>query len=186
MDLWIFRLAQDGLSFEAIDTSAGNKRVGVLLCTVNEKGIANPIDEEMSGMEMDKKMIILFDILHDCLPFVNSEIFGRHQCDKYFEGVLLSVLSGYGGKGIAGKLIQAAEEKALELQTGLIYICASSEFTANAVAKRGFHTIYTLPYEEYRWNGQRAVLPKHPHVAMKSCIKLLKWLIVAFKSICFE
>lgn len=174
MDLWVLRLAQDGLSFEAIDTIDADKRVGVLLCTVNQKGIMNPIDEELSGTEIDEKMTILFDILHDVLPFVNSEIFGRYQCDKYFEGVLLSVLSSYGGQGIAGKLIDAAEEKAKELQTGLIYICASSKFTAGAVAKRGFQTIYTLPYEEFLRNGQRVVSPKPPHVAMKSCIKLLK------------
>lgn len=153
--------------------SNDDKRVGVFLCTKYRKGIENIIDQELKQLQHDKNFDVFVDILHDPLPFVQQQIFSRPNA-SYFEGVLLSVLNGYGGQGIAGKLLEAVEEKARNLGLGAIYVCASSNFTFKAVLKKGFGLEMTIPYEQYLKDGRMAVLPKAPHNAVRACVKYLE------------
>lgn len=166
-------MAQSGLSFEAIDTSCDNKRVGVFLCTMYEKGVRHPIEAEVDSMARDENMNQIFDILHELHPAVHSEIFEKRGQTCYLEGTHLSVLSDYGGQGIAGKLIGAVEDKAREINVNLVYICCSSEFTARAVAKRDFEMFDTYRYDQYSRDGKCIFQPSGPHVGLKSYIKVL-------------
>lgn len=174
MDMWITRMVQSGLCFEAIDArKAVNQRVGIFLCTLYERNVPHPIMQEVEGMALDRKMSHILDIMHAPHPFVQSEIYDRRGRSRYLEGTQLSVLSEYAGQGIAGKLIEAVENKARDLVVDVVYICCSSEFTARAVSKHDFHIIHSYRYDEYVRNGQQIFQPKEPHVALKSYIKIL-------------
>lgn len=171
-DLWVLRTATNGLSFEAIDTSDNNKRVGAYLCTTYRNGVQNPIDAELATVEMDEQMGALCACLDGLHETVRPEIFRRYQVDEYLEGVNLSVLSDYAGQGIAGKLSQAIEDRAVEVQIPLVYVCCSSEFTARVVKKRDYELFHTSPYEEYkRADGEKMFDIKPPHVALKCYAK---------------
>lgn len=172
-DLWVQRLAEEGLSLEAIDTTNGNKRVGAYLCSAYRKDTPHPIDVEIESMEQDDQIKSLCDILHEPLDVVRSEIHDRHKKDAYFEGIFLSVLSEYCGQGIGARLIKAAEDKAREINIHAIYVCATSNYTAAAVAKQGYEGVYTLPYDKYEKDGKRIYYPKHPHVALQSFVKVV-------------
>lgn len=175
MDLWIIRMVQSGLCFEAIDTrkEAVNQRVGVFLCTLYEKDVPHPIDEEVNAMTFDKKMGQIFDILHQPHPIITSEIYDRRGRSRYLDGTQLSVIRDYGGQGIAGKLIEAVENKARDMGVDLVCICCTSEYSARAVSNRGYHIIHSYRYDEYVRDGQQIFQPKEPHVAIQSYIKIL-------------
>lgn len=67
-------MVEGGLSFEAIDESADNERVGVILCQMHMKGAKNQIEEELEGMEMDEKTEKISNLLNEIYPSVLSEI----------------------------------------------------------------------------------------------------------------
>lgn len=165
-------MVEGGLCFEAIDGRAGNKRVGALLTSIYRKGEKNPIDEELESMEMDYTLATLVDVLHSPLPKIQSQIFSHYKKDRYLDGVFLSVLSSYGGQGIAGQLIEAAEHRAQELGVEAVLFSATSQFTAAAVSKRGYQIIHTFPYEKYLQEGKRVLFTRTPHVAANFCVKL--------------
>lgn len=170
----MLRTAESGLSFEAIDTSDGDKRVGAYLCTVYTKGEKNDIDLELGAMEMDERMEKLDGILDGMHQHLRPEIFRRFQVHSYLEGVNLSVLPSHAGQGIAGKLTQAIEDKARELNIDLVYVCCSSEYTARVVQKRDYELIHTLPYDQYvDKEGQRVFNIQEPHVALKCYAKFV-------------
>lgn len=173
MDLWVRRTAESGLSFEAIDTSDGNKRVGAYLCTVYEKGVPHAIDEELGAMDMDEKMQKVVDILDGMHLHLRPQIYERFNVNAYLEGVNLSVLPGYGGQGIAGKLSEAIENKAREMSFPLVYVCCSSEYTAKVVAKRNYQLIHTLPYDQHLEDGTQVFHTKPPHTAIKCYVRLV-------------
>lgn len=162
MDWWIARLAEGGLSFEAIDTSAGNRRVGVLLCTSYHRTQKNEIVEELKTLPGDPKTKRLDELLDNVFPVVHEEIFERRQKTEYLEGVFLSVLSEFGGRGIAGQLVEAAEKKAQQIGMDLVYICCSSAYSAKVCERRGFELFHSFPCPM-----------KPPHDALHSFLKLL-------------
>lgn len=166
-------MVESGLSFEAIDESADNKRIGVILCQIHGKGVKNEIEEELEGMQMDEKTEKISNLLNEIYPSVTREIYDNRQKSAYFEGVYLSVLSGYGGQGIAGKLIGAMEMKAHHLDIDTIYICCSSEFSGKACEKRDYVLFHTYPYTNHTRNGAVVFKVKPPHYALKSYIKIL-------------
>lgn len=167
-------MVESGLSFEAIDESADNERVGVILCQMHMKGAKNQIEEELEGMEMDEKTEKISNLLNEIYPSVLSEIYNHRQKSAYFEGVYLSVRSDYGGRGIAGKLIAAMEMKARDLDVETIYICCSSEFSRKACEKQDFVLFHSYPYTNHVRNGEVVFNVKPPHYALKSYIKILK------------
>lgn len=174
-DLWVLRTAVSGLSFEAIDTSDGNKRIGAFLCTTYKNGVKNPIDAELEALEeMDEQMKILAGCLDDMHAHLRPVIFDKFQIDEYLEGVNLSVLPEYTGRGIAGQLTQAIEDRARELNIPTVYVCCSSEYTARVVQKRGYQLIHTKPYEDCLHDGKRAFDTEEPHVALKCYLKMIQ------------
>lgn len=174
-DLWVLRTAENGLSFEAIDTSDGNKRVGAYLCTTFKDGEENPIDQELATVEMDEKMGKLCELLDGMHSTLRPEIYKKFNVNEYLEGVNLSVLPSYAGKGIAGKLTQAIEVKAKEWNIGLVYVCCSSHFTARVVQKRDYELIHTLPHDQnLDAKGQKVFNIPEPHSALKCYVKLIK------------
>lgn len=173
-DFWLLCTAINGISFEAVDTSDGNKRVGAYLCTTYKNGEKNPIDEQLEAFdEMDEKMELLGGCLDELHLHLRPEIFKKFQIDEYLEGVNLSVLPSYAGLGIAGKLTEAVEERARELHIPMVYVCCSSEYTARVVQKRDYQLIHTLPYEEYLKGGKRVFNTTAPHEAIKCYVKLV-------------
>lgn len=174
-DLWVLRTAENGLSFEAIDTSDGNKRVGAYLCTAFKDGEENPIDLELATVEMDEKMGKVCEMLDGMHSTLRPEIYKKFNVNEYLEGVNLSVLPSYAGKGIAGKLTQAIEDKARELNIGLVYVCCSSHFTARVVQKRDYELIHTLPHDQnLDAEGRKVFDIPEPHSALKCYVKLIK------------
>lgn len=172
-NLRIQRTAETGLSFEAIDTSAGDKRVGVFLCTTNEKDVENPIDTESKSLisNVDEKTAKLSMIPKFLYPVVQAEVYEKLGKKVYFEGVFLSVLSDYGGRGIAGKLIEAIEKKAQQMEIDTVYICCSSEFSAKSCKKSEFKLFHEYPYTDFVKDGEIIFKVKPPHYAMKSYLK---------------
>lgn len=171
-ELWLMRTATNGLSFEAIDTSDGNRRVGAYLCTTYKKGEQNPIDAELEAFPgIDDKMTKIAGMLDGMHLNLRPVIYDRYCVDEYLEGVNLSVLPGYAGKGIAGRLTQAIEDKAREMGLSLVYVCCSSEYTARVVEKREYELLHTLPYADYIVDGQIVFVPDAPHTALKCYTK---------------
>lgn len=174
-DYWVLLTAVNGLSFEAIDTQNGNKRVGAYLCTNFKEGEKNPIDEQLEAFhEVDEKMEKLTDLLDGLHLHLRPEIFRRFQVKEYLEGVNLSVLPEYAGQGIAGKLTQAIEERSREVGIPLVYVCCSSEYTARVVQKRNYQLIHTLPYDQHLKEGKRVFYTQEPHVALKCYVTKVK------------
>lgn len=173
----IQRTAESGLSFEAVDTSAGDKRVGVFLCTTNEKDVEHPIDIESKSLfaSIDEKTAKLSMILKTLYPVVKAEVYEKLGKKVYFEGVFLSVLSEYGGRGIAGKLIEAIEKKAQQMEIDTVYICCSSEFSAKSCEKSDFQLFHEYPYSNFVEDGEIIFKVKPPHYALKSYLKTVNW-----------
>ena len=172
-DFWVHMTAVSGLSFEAIDTRSG-KRVGAYLCTIYENGVDHEIDKQLAALDgMDPKMKKLAGLLDGMHEELRPQIFKKFNVDKYLEGVNLSVLPGYTGMGIAGKMTQAIEDKARELKIPLVYVACSSEFTAKLCQRRGYELIHTLLYKDHKENGERVFYTDEPHEGLKCYVKLV-------------
>lgn len=174
MDMWVYAMTELGLSFEAIDTENEDQRVGVFLCVDHQKGVKNLLDEDVDEAELDEKIAKLFHVLHVTHPIIHKAIYDDLRRESYFEGVILSVLTSYGGRGIAGLLAEAVENKARELSRDVVYVCCTSEFTYKAMAKRDYKLIHTLVYDEHKVDGVRVFNVKPPHVGMKLVIRVLE------------
>lgn len=172
-DVIILRTVQLGFSVEAIDTRS-NKRIGVFLTAPVKKNVKSALEQELEKLEMDEKMGKIGDILDYAKSMVEPLIHSKYNQDQYLDGVIMSVLSEYGGQGIGKKLLNAVEGVARELKLHLIYVGCSSEYSAKVVAKCGFQEIYSLRYDEYLKDGRPVFLPKAPHDTLRAYIKLLE------------
>lgn len=164
---------QLGLSFEAIDTSKGNKRVGVFLANTCKRGVKTALDDELETIEVDEKMGKISDILDYAKALVEPILDEKYHKDEYMDGVIMSVLTGYGGHGIARRMLQAVEELSKELRLKIIYVGCTSEYSAAVVAKSGFDVVYSLRYDQYLKDGVQVFNPKKPHDTLRVYIKLL-------------
>lgn len=180
-DIIVQRTVEVGMSFEAIDTTKGNKRIGVFLSAPCKKNTKSALDKELETMPIDDQMAKISEILDYVKTMTEPIIHTQHKVDEYLEGVIMSVLSGYGGQGVGKKLMAAVERMAKERKYKLIYVGCTSEFSARVVAKCGFQLAYSLRYDQYLKDGQPLFKPKAPHDTVRAYIKLLAWMSLIWR-----
>lgn len=168
-DVIVLRTVQLGMSFEAIDTTKNDQRVGVFLTAPAAKGVTSELDLELEQLEIDDQM----EKIGGFLDYAKSIVEPMMKSDVYLEGVIMSVLPGYGGQGIGKRLLHAVEEMAVEMGLPLIYVGCTSEYSARVVAKCGFQEVYHLRYDAYLKEGVQVFDPRPPHDTFRAYIKLL-------------
>lgn len=91
--------------------------------------------------------------------------------DKFLDAKILSVNSNYRGYGIAGKLMEHTMNYMRENQITVIQVLCSSHFSARVCEKMGFKKVFTLPFIDYKVNGENPILPAEPHKAIQILVQ---------------
>lgn len=86
----------------------------------------------------------------------DANLFNCYQIDELVSCQMLCVDPRFGGRGLARKLIQLTEELTRTMDYPLIISEATSEFSARAFLKAGFHCQKTLQYDTFTFdNGEQ-------------------------------
>ena len=157
-------------SFEAIDPTKGNKRVGVFVCSVVKNGIPSALDLELEKMECDEKMGKIADILDYAKSRAAHLI---KEGEEHLDMGILSVASDYGGKGIGDRLFKVALSFAKDRNLRVSYVGCTSEISARLAIKNGFQVVDNIRYDKYLKNGVQVFHPIAPHDTLRPCIKFL-------------
>lgn len=114
-------------------------------------------------------------IIEGILKFMedSADIFGRYpDIDRYVEGCILSVHSGYRSYGIGSKLFRALFDLCREHNAVLKVFC-SSIFTAKICEKFGMELIFAIPYADVRLGNLPRLNVPEPHtIGRDFCIDL--------------
>lgn len=127
------------------------------------------MDQELENFPMDEKMGKISDLLDYAKSMVESII----QQNEYMDGMIMSVLTGYGGQGIATRLLNAVEGLTREMKLKVIYVGCTSKYSALVMAKSGYEEVYSFRYDQYIKDGVQVFKPEPPHDTMSAYIKLL-------------
>merc|ERR1711874_348613 len=79
----------------------------------------------------------------------DRDLFAENGVDRIFEFIMLTVDPSYKGKGIARKLIEVSEQKAIKEGVPLGKVEASHVITQHLWKSLGYETFLTLNFEEY-------------------------------------
>lgn len=160
----------DGVSFMAVNSSG--EVIGVCLNGVDVRGKSN--DEDSKNFECRNPR---FGKILGLLQNVNkqSDVFGQFpEVDRMLEVRILSVDDAYRGQGIAKALIEKTRLEGEKMGIPLMRVDCTSHFSAKAVARLGFHCVYTLQYADYLdKEGQRVFHPPPPHTCCKTFVRHL-------------
>ena len=96
-------------------------------------------------------------VLDDLLA--GQDLFARYQVDALVTCQMLCVDPRFGGRGLAKKLIQLTEDLTTMSGYSLIISEATSEFSARAFLKSGFHREKTIQYATFTLDGQQPFRP---------------------------
>lgn len=173
-DLMVLRLVEMGFSYEAIDTSRGNKRVGVSLCAPCKIGVKSALDLELEDMEMDENMGKIVALLEYTKEQSLALLKDKYQTDEYLDGFLAAVLDEYTAQGVAQRLGIAVTRMAMEMNISVIVCLCTSIYSAKSVQKLGLELIYNLRYDEYLKDGVPVFKPKPPHDMVRVLVKDLR------------
>ncbi|CAL4096787.1 unnamed protein product, partial [Meganyctiphanes norvegica] len=135
-----------GVSYGARDTVNGGKLVGVRLSKIsllenremekNFKYEGNP--QEMLRIGLTKEVYKDIDLFDD-----------NEGVDRIFEFMVLTVDPDYKGKGIARKLVELSEQKAIEVGCQLGNVEASNTITQHIYRTMGYKTYLAFDFTEY-------------------------------------
>ena len=108
-----------------------------------------------------------------------EDIFDCYQVDALVSCQMLCVNPRFGGRGLAQKLIQLTEALTKTLEYSLIISEATSEFSARAFLKAGFHCKKMIQYDTFTLdNSQQQPFQQLTsggiHTAARLMIKYLK------------
>ncbi|XP_065201618.1 arylalkylamine N-acetyltransferase 1-like isoform X1 [Planococcus citri] len=101
-----------------------------------------------------------------------SDVFGHFPtAEKILDLRILSVDESCRGQGIAKALIDKTIEIAKEHNFPLIKVDCSSHYSAKAVSRLGFQSIFTLKYDDYvNSEGEKIFITKPPHTCVKTFV----------------
>jgi len=104
--------------------------------------------------------------------YQESNVFGQFpEVDKLLDIRVASVDDACRGHGIAKALFDRTKLLAQELGIPLVRVDCTSHFSAKAVARLGFHCVYTLSYSEYLDSeGEPVFVPELPHTCVKTFV----------------
>lgn len=172
-DLTALRTVQMGYSFEAIDTSKGDKRVGCMLNVPVDIDVESPLAKEFEALEVGEEIKAKTEFL----GFVKSKaldiIQERYKTDRCLLGTILSVLPEYGGQGIGQRLLATMREVMTELGISVAFGIYTSAYSAKIVTKRGLELVYKLNYNEYLKDGVTAFKCNPPHDAVQVYVEVM-------------
>jgi len=159
-----------GVSVMAV--SPNNDLMGVCVngvLTREDMELQDLKDEEVAdcGNKKFKKILNLLNVVAK-----ESDVFGQYpEVDKVLEIRVLSVDDTYRGRGIAKALLDRTTGLAKEMAFPMVRVDCTSHFSALAVAKLGYHCIYTLQYADHLdENGERVFTPEYPHACVKTYV----------------
>ncbi|XP_032781249.1 uncharacterized protein LOC116919387 isoform X1 [Daphnia magna] len=81
-----------------------------------------------------------------------ADLFNCYQIEALVSCQMLCVDPRFGGRGLAQKLIRLTEDLTRTMDYSLIISEATSEFSARAFLKAGFHCQKTLPYDTFAFD----------------------------------
>jgi len=119
--------------------------------------------DECSNKKFQKILNLLTKVYHE------SNVFKQFpEVNKILDIRVASVDDSCRGHGIAKALFDRTKSLAKELQIPLVRVDCTSHYSAKAVARLGFHCVYTLQYADHLGsNGEPVFTPEPPH----SCVK---------------
>ncbi|CAG9762802.1 unnamed protein product [Ceutorhynchus assimilis] len=162
---------EDGYSLMAIDKE-NDKIAGVALNGVSHKGDTEKAVEEMKDID-NLQYRRIFGLLNEAN--LELDLFTKYNVDKIFEVRILSVDSGYRGKGIAKELFVQSEAVARKHGFKVMKTDATSLFTQKVAESQGFWVEKTLNYHDFKdENGQKIYDTRPPHLYYKVMAKLLE------------
>uniref|UniRef100_A0A8D8QPL8 aralkylamine N-acetyltransferase n=1 Tax=Cacopsylla melanoneura TaxID=428564 RepID=A0A8D8QPL8_9HEMI len=158
-----------GVSLGAINEK--NELVGVSINNINyrRESISGPADSGDEDCTHPKfKLILAF------LKWLDKkvDVFSKFEnINKYLDISILSTDPAYRGQGIAKKLIYESIDSALDNDIPLIKVDCTSRFSAKAVTRLGFSSIFNVAYDEYTGPDNKPVFsPPPPHDGASCCI----------------
>lgn len=95
------------------------------------------------------------------------------KINAYIDGHILSVDSGYRGKGLAKKLTEGLFDLAKAKKVNLIYVFCSSLFTYKICSKFGFKKIAEKPYRDMDIGSIPPISMPEPHTTTYFVVKEL-------------
>ncbi|XP_060530571.1 arylalkylamine N-acetyltransferase 1 [Cylas formicarius] len=166
-----WKTLEDGLSVMVTDKDTG-KIAGVALNGISRLGDTEKAIEELTAIE-NLQYRRIFGLLND----VNKELdlFSKYGIEKIFEIRILSVDSGYRGKGIAKELFIQSEIVARDNGFKLMKTDATSLFTQKVAESQGFHVEKSVNYHDYKDEiGNKIYDTQPPHLHYKVMAKLVQ------------
>ncbi|XP_022193040.1 dopamine N-acetyltransferase isoform X2 [Nilaparvata lugens] len=160
----------DGVSFMAVNSRG--EVIGICLNGVDVRGKSE--DEDSKNFECtNPRFGKILGLLQDVGK--QSDVFGQFpDVDRMLEVRIISVDDAYRGQGIAKALIEKTRLEGEKMGIPLMRVDCTSAFSAKAVARLGFHCVYTLQYADYLdKQGQRVFDPPSPHTCCKTFVRHL-------------
>ncbi|XP_042858914.1 uncharacterized protein LOC122245031 [Penaeus japonicus] len=130
------RCLASGLSVGARDRKSG-KLIGLRVSELVDK--AKPFQSDEPCNE--------FEEVYRIANHVVSHVF-EEKADKFLQMFLLGVNKDYGGRGIAGKMIQMSMEAGYAQGAQIAFTCISNVLSGKVYEKLNFNKGYTLDYEK--------------------------------------
>lgn len=162
----------DDLSLMAVDASSGE------LLAVCINGLHEPGGEAEGEAAAARCPNARFRRILQLLAFVDARAsaalrqrFPDPADRRQLEVRILSVDGAARGRGLATALISRTSELARERGIPLVRVDCTSHYSARAVGRLGFERVFSLPYSQYRRDGQVVFAPAEPHTEVSTYIK---------------
>ena len=148
--LWLLELVKESLSLPYTilirDPAFGHRLAAVLINTMQERNQSHNSDDESTDSDRTPGWL--------ARSFLSSlsqgiDLFSLYNTDRVLGLFIVSVGDQYGRLGLATKMFEWSIEMAEAAGAGALESGAVSEFAAKALAKCGFKTIKTVPYESF-------------------------------------
>ncbi|XP_046663927.1 arylalkylamine N-acetyltransferase 1 isoform X1 [Homalodisca vitripennis] len=160
----------DQLSVMAVDKET-DQVVAVSLNGIQFPGDIKREKDKLAKMT-DEKFKQIFTLLNNLNE--SLDLFTKYDVDKIFDARILSVDSGYRGKGLGKEIIRRAEEVASENNFQIMKGDATGAFSQKILLSLGWKLIHELKYVDHLdENGEQIFKPPPPHQSLKIMIKKL-------------
>ncbi|XP_046981726.1 arylalkylamine N-acetyltransferase 1-like [Schistocerca americana] len=162
----------DDLSLMAVDAASG-EMLAVCINGIHEPG--GEAEGEAAAAQCPNPR---FRRILQLLAFVDSRAsaalkqrFPDPADRRQLEVRILSVDGAARGRGLATALISRTSELAKQRGIPLVRVDCTSHYSARAVGRLGFECVFSMPYAQYKRDGEVVFTPDEPHKEVCTYIK---------------